>query len=242
MRQRRGHQQERHAEHRPVERRRQHLQDRVTAIRQRPPGVDHEDGERQHDPDPAKRPRPAGVGRTITRLRRERAPQDHHQRDTDWREHRPPPWKRQQEQDVPVQQRPRPARDEAKEDVIEDVPGAERKRRVTGATAPRAPREHPQRGDHDKRGRLAPQFDVAQRSVDRQRVCLVRLDPIDERADVEHACGFDPGHRDREGHDDRPARSLREVTGHRSPPPRRLRGDRLRSAPRPGGCAPRRGR
>src|SRR4029077_7076215 len=129
-----------------------------------------------------------------------------------------------QEQNVPVQKRPRPARDDAKEDVIEDVPDAERQRRITEATAPRAPSERPQRGDHDQRRRLAPQFDVAQRPrrrIQGQRVYLVRIDPIDERADVKHARGFDPGHRDREGDDDRPARSLRPgwrlVTGHRSP-------------------------
>ena len=163
-----------------------------------------------------------------------------------------PPWltSARSSKESRVQQRPRPAGHDAKEDVIEDVPRAERKRRVPGPTAPRASREHPDRGEHDQRRRLAPQFDVAQRVVDRQRVWLVRLDPIDERADVEHACGFDPGHRNRESHHDHPARSLREVTRHRNTSTSLRQAlaalaamagkhsQLLASAPRPGGLGP----
>src|SRR5262245_63205881 len=43
------------------------------------------------------------------------------------------------------------------------------------------------------------------------------LDAADQRTDVEDAGGFDPGHRNREGHDDRPAHALREMAGHRRP-------------------------
>src|SRR6185295_1988445 len=57
---------------------------------------------------------------------------------------------------------------------------------------------------HVERGGLAPEFDVAECSVDRQRVNLVRLDPIDKRADVKDACRFEPSHGEREGDDNRP--------------------------------------
>ena len=56
------------------------------------------------------------------------APHDHQQRDAEGREHGSPPGQRQQEEDVPIEQRPRPAAHHSEKHVVKNVPHAERER------------------------------------------------------------------------------------------------------------------
>src|SRR2546425_657713 len=135
----------------------------------------------------------------------QRPSQDHQHGDADRGQHRPPPRQRQQEQDVPVQERARPAAQRHQVDVVQDVPHTKGDERVAQAAAPR-PTGQPAHGEqHDQRGHFADHLSTDQVIRQRHGWGLIRVQAVNHGPQIQDHRSLDVGHSRGIEHDDQPA-------------------------------------
>ena len=109
-----------------------------------------------------------GVARaTGAWLRDERAPHDHQHRDGDGCKDGPPPRAAAAGRECPNRKAIGPVIDDFEKHVVEDVPDAERNRRVPEPRLPRPACEHADGQQHDERCGFAHELDRAERSMNR---------------------------------------------------------------------------
>src|SRR4029079_10552419 len=128
----------------------------------------------------------------------------------------PPPREREQEQDIPVEQRARPATHHAQEHVVEDVPYPKGHRTVAPSRSPCSSREHANRKKHEQRRHFPDQLNLTENALDGQRIRLIGFQTIDEGSKIVNGRRFQPRHCDRKGDDDQPARVHFDERAHRS--------------------------